>query len=213
MSTSTTTPSGRGHGFCLLLPLKALAEGKSRLLPAGSRRPTLVRAFARDVLAAVGACAFVERVYVVSPSRDLGLPGVAVLDDLGDGDLNAALRQAERVARLRHPGLAVTALCADLPALRAVDLDTALGSSLAPRWYVADRAGTGTTLLAAAPGVDLDPHFGAGSARLHEVSGARPLHAEVTSLRHDVDTPADLEDAASLGLGEHTRAALADAPD
>ena len=47
-------------------------------------------------------------------------------------------------------------------------------------------------MLAAGPGVDLDPHFGAGSARRHEESGAVPVRAALPSLRRDVDTDADL---------------------
>src|SRR5438045_1314972 len=60
-----------------------------------------------------------------------------------------------------------------------------------------------TPLLAASPGVPLQPRFGPGSARLHAASGALVLPA-APSLRHDVDTPADLAAAAPLGLGPRT---------
>jgi 2-phospho-L-lactate guanylyltransferase len=101
-------------------------------------------------------------------------------------------------------------MCADLPALRSDDLDAALSAGLSPRWFVGDADGTGTTLLAAAPGADLDPHFGPASARRHEDSGAVPVRAAVPSLRRDVDTDRDLEDAITLGVGVRTRAALRD---
>ena len=111
-------------------------------------------------------------------------------------------------SRLADPDIAVAAMCADLPSLRTEDLTDALSAGLTPRWFVADAAGTGTTLLAAGPGVDLEPHFGAGSARRHEESGAAPVRAELTSLRRDVDTEDDLVAARDLGLGEHTARAL-----
>ena len=108
--------------------------------------------------------------------------------------------------RLVDPDVAVAAMCADLPSLRAEDLTDALSAGLTPRWFVADAPGTGTTLLAAGPGVDLEPHFGAGSARRHEESGAAPVRAEVATLRRDVDTEDDLAAARALGVGDAHRA-------
>ena len=58
--------------------------------------------------------------------------------------------------------------------------------------------------------MDLDPHFGVGSARRHEESGAIPVSAQVPTLRADVDTDVDLERARALGLGVHSSAALRD---
>jgi 2-phospho-L-lactate guanylyltransferase len=78
---------------------------------------------------------------------------------------------------------------------------------LAGRGFVADLAGTGTTLLAAGPGVALGAAFGPASRDRHLGSGAVELVA-AESVRHDVDTPADLEHAKALGLGPHTTAAV-----
>ncbi len=195
--------------FCLLVPVKPLAAAKSRLVSPVADRRELMRAFVADALEAAAASPAVRHLYVVTDERGLGPAGTETLPDAGEGDLNAALRHAERTVRLRHPGLGVAAMCADLPALRTDDLTTALTGSTAPRWYVADAPGTGTTLLAAGPGVDLDPHFGPDSAHRHEQSGARPVRAAVVSLRHDVDTEADLRAAGDLGLGRLTRAAMA----
>jgi 2-phospho-L-lactate guanylyltransferase len=194
---------GRMSTFVLLVPVKTLARAKTRLSPRPDR-DLLMRAFALDALAAVRASAAVAHTYVVSDEDGFG----ETIGDEGDGDLNLALRVAEREVRLRHPGLAVAALLADLPALRTSDLDAALGAGLHARWYVADADGTGTTLLAAGPGTDLDPRFGAGSAARHEVSGAVPVRAEVPTLRRDVDTDTDLRAAVALGVGRHTRDAL-----
>ncbi|TDC57227.1 2-phospho-L-lactate guanylyltransferase, partial [Micromonospora sp. KC207] len=72
------------------------------------------------------------------------------------------------------------------------------------RRFVADAPGTGTVLLAAPPGVPLDPRFGVGSAEAHEASGALPLAGDWPTLRRDVDTATDLAAAARLGLGPRT---------
>ncbi|MBV9920796.1 MAG: 2-phospho-L-lactate guanylyltransferase, partial [Pseudonocardia sp.] len=113
--------------------------------------------------------------------------------------------------RERDPHTAVGALQADLPALRADELDAAVASALAvrARAFTADAEGTGTTFLLAAAGVELDPRFGGGSAARHRESGAVPLGGAWPSLRRDVDTPADLVVALRLGVGQNTRAALA----
>ena len=199
--------------FSLLVPVKTLALAKSRLGdgdPADSgRRPVLMRAFALDALEAARACRAVTRLYVVTDERGFDLDGVQVLPDEGAGDLNAVIRTAAVHARLRDPSNAVATMCADLPSLRSADLAGALTGSLSPRWFVADAAGTGTTLLAAGPGVDLDPHFGQGSARRHEDSGAARVRADLPSLRLDVDTDQDLSRAETVGVGVHTAAALA----
>ena len=201
------------QSFSLLVPVKALALAKSRL-GAGDpadpgRRPVLMRAFALDALEAARTCSAVTRLYVVTDERGFDLEGVEVLPDEGAGDLNAVIRTAGVHARLRDPSNAVATMCADLPSLRRDDLAAALTAGLSPRWFVADASGTGTTLLAAGPGVDLDPHFGERSARRHEDSGAVPVRAELRSLRLDVDTDEDLSRARTVGLGVHTTQALA----
>ncbi|HTZ42564.1 MAG TPA: 2-phospho-L-lactate guanylyltransferase, partial [Jatrophihabitans sp.] len=101
----------------------------------------------------------------------------------------------------RPPGAGVVALVGDLPALRAADLLDALhAAERHPRSFVRDLAGTGTTLLAAAAGVPLDPRFGPDSARRHAESGAVELEAG-TSLRADVDSASDLRFCLRLGAG------------
>ena len=205
--------------YALLVPVKTLSLAKSRLsAPQAHERAELMRAFARDVLAAAAACAAVAQVYVVTDetgfdgaddSDDSEAHVVTRLPDEGDGDLNRALVHASLRARLAAPDLGVAVALADLPCLTAADLGTALAAGLSPRWFVADAEGTGTALLAAGPGVDLDPHFGQGSARRHEESGAVPVRADVPTVRRDVDTDADLEAARTLGVGAHTAAVLA----
>lgn len=200
--------------FALLVPVKSLARAKTRLDPHHRREP-LMRAFALDALEAAAASPLVAHVYVVTDEAGLDEHATRLPDE-GAGDLNEALRAAERRVRALDPATGVAALCADLPALVTADLTTALTEALtslgrapAPRRFVADAAGTGTTLLVAPPGSGLGPRFGVGSARLHEASGAVPVLAPVPTLRADVDTDVDLGRARVLGLGPHSR--LADA--
>lgn len=195
--------------FSLLVPVKNGRAAKTRLGGVtSSSRAELMDAFARDAIAAARGTPLVD-VYVVGEpstlaglSRDLDVP---VLPDEGDGDLNQALRRA--AARVARPGRGVAAMLGDLPCLRTEDLELALGRD--GRAYVADAAGTGTTLLFAPAGITLDPRFGQDSARAHAASGATPVAGELVSLRLDVDTTADLERAVEVGVGPHTAAALA----
>ncbi|WP_432836056.1 2-phospho-L-lactate guanylyltransferase [Dactylosporangium sp. CA-092794] len=109
----------------------------------------------------------------------------------------------------QRPGterVGVVALTADLPAMRPCDLESALvaAARTGRRAFVPDLEGTGTVLLAAPAGEPLAPHFGPGSAAAHLRSGAVRLDGAWPSLRRDVDTAADLDAAARLGLGTHT---------
>ena len=102
----------------------------------------------------------------------------------------------------------VAALSSDLPALRPEELTAALReAATVPRAFVADAAGSGTTLLAVRDG-ELDPRFGPGSASAHAAGGAVPLDGDWPGLRQDVDTPADLHAAGWIGVGSRTAAFL-----
>ncbi len=79
-----------------------------------------------------------------------------------------------------------------------------------PRAYVTDITGTGTVLLAALPGVRLEPCFGADSAAAHDSSGAVALAGDWPGLRRDVDTASDLAEAVVLGVGPYTAAVVAE---
>jgi 2-phospho-L-lactate guanylyltransferase len=192
----------------VLVPVKDLGSAKSRLRGAlpGVPHADLVLALVLDTLAAALACPAVAGVLVVTSDEAVAAAardvGAKVVPDAPAAGLNPALAHGAAVAG-RGP---LAALAGDLPALRGDDLAAALAAVTA-RAYVPDAAGTGTTLLAAPPGVPLDPRFGPGSARAHAESGAIALPA-VASLRHDVDTAADLAAAALLGLGPRTAALL-----
>ena len=202
--------------FSLLVPVKNGRGAKTRLGGIdASGRAELMGAFARDAIAAACRTALVE-VHVVGDeaalhelARDLDVP---VLPDEGGGDLNEALRRA--ATRVSRADRGVAVMLADLPCLRTEDLELALIDALGrgERCFVADAAGTGTTLLVAPAGVDLRPCFGPGSAEAHAASGAIAITADVPSLRMDVDTAEDLEQARRFGLGARTAAVVASLP-
>jgi 2-phospho-L-lactate guanylyltransferase len=201
----------------LVVPMKHPRDGKSRLRGAveADRHPGLVLALAADTLAAVTSSAHVRRVLLVAADpgavAELAELGVEIVAEPPEKTLNAAFRHGAELLRRDDPHSVVGALQADLPALRAGDLADALAEAEERRAFVADRQGTGTTLLLSAPGQPLDPHFGPGSARKHADSGATPLRRAFPSLRSDVDTPEDLAHVRALGVGKHTAARLGEA--
>ncbi|MFJ9668609.1 2-phospho-L-lactate guanylyltransferase [Streptomyces sp. NPDC101219] len=203
--------------WTLVVPLKPLAQAKSRLSDTADDglRPGLALAFAQDTVAAALACPAVRGVVVVTDDvpagRALAALGAGVVPDEPRDGLNAALAHGAALVRARQPAGAVAALNADLPALRPEELARVLeGASAFPRAFLSDAAGTGTTLLSAAPGQELRPRFGVGSRAAHRASGAVELRPDgVDSVGQDVDTGEDLRAALALGVGPRTAAAAA----
>ncbi len=192
----------------LVVPIKRLDRAKSRLrgaVPAGEHAGLVLALLLDTVTAAVSADA-VRRVLVVCEDERIPVAlrgtGVECVDERGLPGLNAALSFGAEL--VRTPAGAVGALQADLPALRPADLTAAVEEAAGRRAYCADRPGTGTTLLLAAPGEPLGPRFGPGSADAHAATSAVRVGVSRASLRCDVDTEDDLGVAAGLGLGGHT---------
>jgi 2-phospho-L-lactate guanylyltransferase len=199
--------------WSLVIPVKVLARAKSRLTGlAGPRRPELALALAADTVAAAVGCPEVAAVIVVSDdpaaAAELAGLGAQVVPDEPDDGLNPALVHGAAVASARRPEAATGALAADLPALRPAELGRALRAAAAwPEAFVPDAAGSGTTLYTAAPGSRFRPRFGLQSRQRHLSAGVAELAlTDVPGLRRDVDTAADLSDAAGLGLGPRTAA-------
>jgi 2-phospho-L-lactate/phosphoenolpyruvate guanylyltransferase len=202
--------------WSVVIPVKRLPLAKSRLddgtRPHRAHRE-LALALALDTAAAALACPAVARVVAVTDDElaaaRLVALGAQVVPDQPDRGLNPALDYgAGRAARF-GPADGVAAVSADLAALRPGELAAALAAAAGHRRaFVADAAGSGTTLLAARPGAALDPRFGIRSRAAHRASGAVELDGDWPSLRRDIDTAADLAAAARLGLGPATAAAL-----
>ncbi len=205
---------GQVRSWSVVVPAKRLAVAKTRLRPLtttlpGTAHDELVLALLADTVAAASACPAVGTVVVVTDdpaatavARGLGARTVG---DEPDRGLNPALEHGAREAG----GPLVAALSSDLPALRPDELARALdaAATTAPRCFVPDAHGTGTTLLTAVD-TDLGPRFGSGSAAAHRASGARALSGSWPGLVQDVDTEADLRAAQALGVGPHTAALL-----
>jgi 2-phospho-L-lactate guanylyltransferase len=196
--------------WVLVIPVKRTAIAKSRLAAAyPQHRPELARAFAVDTTAAALESPLVRAVLVVTDdpvvAADVTAAGAHVVPDLPAVGLNEALEHGAAIAAAQYRGFGVAALSADLPALRPAELSAALAASTADRSFVIDLPGTGTTMLAAGPGIPLDPRFGVGSALAHQASGAHPIElTSIDSVRRDVDTAADLAHAVQLGVGPRT---------
>ena len=165
---------------------------------------------AADTVRAAAACPAVAAVVVVTDdpaaASTLGALGARIVADEPDAGLNPALAHGAAVAAVAWPDSGTAALAADLPALRPAELGRGLqAAAQSPEAFVADAEGTGTTLYAARPGTSFRPRFGPGSAaRYREGGAAEIVLADVPSLRSDVDTPADLQNAISLGVGPRT---------
>jgi 2-phospho-L-lactate guanylyltransferase len=202
--------------WSVVVPVKRLPAAKTRLYDrrwGPAEHAALVLALAADTVAAAAGCPQVARVVVVTDDPDAADAvrrlGAAVVADEPDAGLNPALAYGAARARETAAGDGVAVLSCDLPALRPAELAGALDAAArhrVPRAFVADTAGTGTTLLTARPGTPLDPRYGAGSRRAHLASGAVELGGDWPSLRRDVDTAEDLAAAAVLGLGPATLA-------
>jgi 2-phospho-L-lactate guanylyltransferase len=197
--------------WTLVVPVKPLARAKSRLAgPAGPHREQLALAIATDTVSAVLRSSRVRGVVVVTDdpvaAAELAALGAVVVADEPDSGLNPALVHGAAQARLLAPDSGVGALSADLPALRAAELDRALdAAAAASNAFMPDAAGIGTTLYTARPGATFSPVFGTESRARHRERGVYELALDdVPSVRRDVDTIDDLRAALALGVGPRT---------
>ncbi|GAB18333.1 hypothetical protein GOEFS_052_00060 [Gordonia effusa NBRC 100432] len=209
----TGSPYGRMPAIAVVLAVKELANAKTRLTDAVPDREKLVLAMFADTVDAVRA-AGVEHVVVVSPDADVAAWArhhrlIHISDAERDSSLNAAFALGADAARTTDRQLvSIVLLQADIPAVRPAEFAAAIAAARPyPRAVVADRDGTGTTMLVRQAHITEDSSFGPGSAAAHRNAGAvdlDPLGQNWPGLRTDVDTLADLAAAAELGVGEHT---------
>lgn len=205
-----------------VLPVKPHDSAKSRLLPVDDdRRDQLVAAFGTDVIRALSRSGRVARVAVVGRSWPLPHdPEVEVvwIDEptrfrSGDaGALNSAL--ASSVSSLRRDqSRPIVLVTADLPSLRSREVSAILDRAAGvDRAFVADAAGSGTTMLLVGRTAEPVPSFGPESARRHRESHALDLScAAGPGARLDVDVAADLHAALAIGVGSATARVLASA--
>ncbi|HEY5224869.1 MAG TPA: 2-phospho-L-lactate guanylyltransferase [Microbacteriaceae bacterium] len=221
--------------WSVVIPFKGVPHAKSRLAENfdDAQRAALAFALLTDTVLAARGVAAVSHIILVSNEpglekiwgqltvasrNDVDLTGaeLTIVADPGGG-LNAAVSHGIRQARRLDDRAFTAALVGDVAALQPDDLAHALdeavtqfrtGSALT---VVADHDGTGTTMITAAPGEPIEPHFGLGSCAAHQAAGHTllPLPRE-SSLRRDIDSTEDLRRSLSLdpGLGAATRRVL-----
>ncbi len=194
-----------------VVPVKALAAAKSRLaVGSDDRRRSLAMAFALDTVSALRSVPRIQRVVVVCGDPTLAsavaAPEVDVLPEPPGGGLNQAARAGVAWAVTRHPAAAVLVVPADLPSLRAVDVALVLDrAALVPRAVLADREGSGSTVLTGLPGTPPRPQFGPGSLTRHLADGVVALDAAgLDRASRDVDTDRHLTEVRRLGVGAAT---------
>lgn len=209
--------------WSVILPVKAIEVGKSRLHADRSTRIRLGSAFLSDVLAALHSAHLVDEVIVVGDDPAVQAlavtAGARAIAEAAEGGLNPAASVGLRAAR---PDAAVAVMVADLPCLTGPDVDLVLAqASRYPASFVCDTTGTGTTMLMAERAGLCRPQFGERSRARHAHTGYVELSERIdlelglperaaafTRARRDVDTEVDLCDAIRIGVGPATAAAL-----
>lgn len=187
----------------VIVPVKRLATAKSRLAPALSARQRRLLAggllehtlkILRNLKGIDGILVVSKDPTVLAAARKSG--ALPIPEGRCDG-LNRALSRAA-VEAVRRGADAVLVLPADLPLLRAQDIERAMRMGRRPPFVVVapDRAERGTNLLYMSPPGIIEFSFGERSFRRH-LQSARRAGVEGTicrlpALEHDIDKPEDL---------------------
>ncbi len=188
----------------VIIPVKPPGEGKLRLAGVldGAARNGLVGAMLDQVLDAVNAARFVDRVCILGPSRHGQSTAIPLLDDPGGG-LNAALTQA--LAEAEAGGASrVVFIAADLPRITPREVESLAGVPTGTVAIAPDRHGTGTNAIALPlpQALGFTFAYGPDSFARHDAEAFRlGLDIEVIGspgLACDVDVPEDLRDAAGV---------------
>lgn len=183
----------------LLLAVRPLAEGKSRLSTAISDadRQFINSNMLEHVLSVVHEIFPATAVSLISRSNELlnttRARGMTGIREHGD-NLNAALTQGAEAAR-QVGAPALLALSSDLPFLTADDLRAMLERPEAVV-IATDRARQGTNALLLRPPLAIPYRYGTDSLARHlaeaEKAGLTASVVERAGLARDIDTPADL---------------------
>ena len=170
----------------VLIPLKRI-DPKSRLadeLPL-EERVRLMRGLLAGVAGAVRD-AGVERVTIVT---GLALKGYEVWDDRGLPWNDALAAAIEEV--VHEPVVAIVS--ADLPSLRAEEVEALLAATPERGIAIARALDGGTNAVSMRPPGLVRTHFGEpGSAAVHAALGVDHVVLDLPGLAFDVDTPEDL---------------------
>lgn len=200
---------------CVLVPVKALAQGKSRLSVCLSveERHALSRAMLADVLASARSAAGVDRVVAVSSDPSLlqlaQQLGVEAVDEGYPRGLNGAVAVGTEFC-LRLGATAVLVLLADLPLVTAEDIELIFRqmNGEAQVVVVPCKEGEGTNALLRTPPEVVPTRFGGPSLGAHRlVAQQYGVACHVVHISHiafDVDSVEDLHWLASQTAETHT---------
>jgi 2-phospho-L-lactate guanylyltransferase len=185
----------------VLLPVKAFAEAKQRLVPVldTATRTGLARAMCTDVLNALARTRVAERIIVftaadevIQMARPFGFD--VVLEKSVNGH-SAAVNQM--VAKLSTTSARILSIAIDLPRLIPSEIDFALDVASEPVTLIPSRDWTGTNGVVFISPAQITMEYGEGSFRRHLSKAAAAGHrADVMNLpgiAFDIDTPEDLD--------------------
>lgn len=183
----------------LILPVKHLTQAKSRLaLPPQERRRTALRLL-RHTLAVATSTSAISTVIVVTDDEvvigESRAQGALVVSEHGGQGLVRAATIGRRASRQFPQHDAVGVMVGDLPQVATADLIEVFAEyEVHGRpMFVADRAGTGTTMIIHPRHSSPPILFGPDSAYRHRTAGYRAATRAVPGLRADLDTVEDLE--------------------
>ena len=171
----------------MLVPLKALDRAKTRLADALTQpeRAELMRELLEGVVGAVRD-AGVERITVVTAEQ---VEGYEVWNDRGLAWNDALAAAAAEIVTAP----VVAFVSADLPLLRAEEVEELLEATPARGIVIARALDGGTNAISMRPPGLVRTHFGdLGSAAVHAALGVDHILLDLPGLAFDVDTPEDL---------------------
>ncbi len=209
------------HVNFVLVPIKALAQGKSRLsaLLSDAQRYSLSQAMLRDVLAQLRRAATVDRFGVVTSDHSLldiarGL-GAEAIDEGHPRGLNGAVAIGAEFC-LQQGGTTLLVLLSDLPLVTSEDIDLLLCevTDEPEVLLVTCKEGEGTNALLRTPPLVIPTCFGGPSLNAHQVRAREGNVAcrviEAPRIAFDIDSVEDLKLFASKPTATHTYQALQD---
>jgi 2-phospho-L-lactate guanylyltransferase len=190
------TPPTERASFVVLA--KDIDNAKTRLTDDRALAAAITLEMAkRTVSTALDAACALSVFVVTSDSRvaqaAVGLGAVVVPEGRPLG-INSAAALGRRRALRSNPDVPVSILVADLPQLRATELDAVIAEHAERRTplYVEDHLGEGTTCLVHGPREQVGIAFGRDSARMHRRLGYSAALRPMSGLRLDLDTEEDL---------------------
>lgn len=202
-----------------LIPVKVFAEAKSRLssVLTPEQRAKLAQAMFRDTLSATALAEGLDGIAIVTKDPEAAeiarLADACVIDDQTQ-DLNDALTTGRMTLQNRLGAVDLIIIPADLPAVRASDIDGFIAARRTPTQIVLspDHEGNGTNMLLTGGMTDFPYAFGQTSYQRH-LNLAKDLGYEVTTFERarisaDLDNPSDIDGIWQHAPGEHTRQAL-----